>query len=157
MSDMNGVLSWSCDRVFEWAREQNLSNQVLDCIRDQEIDGKCLLTLSEIDIRDLRDKYSYNFRMGEQKKFWLAVRALQRDNHAKLVYLGLADPPTSASIGHHHIGYQSGGHGTHDLVHHLHHPHHHDVERISPPLSVDGRATSIQPEFFKTMISLGMF
>lgn len=30
-----------------------------------------------------------------------------------------------------------------------------DLERISPPMSIDGCATCIQPEFFKTMISLG--
>ncbi|XP_053662214.1 ceramide phosphoethanolamine synthase-like [Anopheles marshallii] len=79
---------------------------------------------------------------------------------------------------HHHPG-GAGSHGGIGTPHHPstsnlhHHPHHtsllssmgtsygsvgysySDLERISPPMSIDGCATCIQPEFFKTMISLG--
>lgn len=189
MGDTN-VLKWTREHSEKWANRKNLNAVVLKCIRNEDMDGKCLLALTESDIRDLRDKYMYELKIGDIKRFWLAVRCLQRDNHANLVQLGLvADLPSgntsfssggalsgtpavlgscvshsssnamitsaglaqiSSSASVHPLHYQHSS--SCDMVQHLHHP---DLERVSPPLSIDGRATSIQPEFFKTTISLG--
>lgn len=170
MAEKN-VLSWSSEQVGEWAKRKHLNNVVLSCIYKEDIDGKCLLSMNESDIRDLRDKYMYELKVGDIKRFWIAVRCLQRDNPGNLVYLGcgvggsvsesssVCSTATTQQQQQHvhsptpHITAHYQHQPSCDLVHHLSH----DIERVSPPLSVDGRATSIQPEFFKTMISLGMY
>lgn len=163
------ILNWTTSQCVDWAIREQLNDVVVECIHNECIDGKCLLSLNEIDIRDFRDKYDYKLRICDIKRFSTAIRCLQRDNQSSLFYLGLmgttttATEPTAAShnIAFHNHHHQSGAaahsspssthhHAATDLVH-----LHHDVERVSPPLSIDGRATCIQPEFFKTMISLG--
>ncbi|XP_059615236.1 ceramide phosphoethanolamine synthase-like [Phlebotomus argentipes] len=140
------VAEWTVDAVCEWARKEKLSARVVKQIRDEEIDGRCLLSLTEDDLRTIRTKCSNlcELTIGDMKKLSLSVRGIQKDNHASLVYLGLCD--------NHHQGHgvlpAFGGSAAEVL-------HLNDIERVSPPMSVDGRATSIQPEFFKTMISLG--
>ncbi|XP_055691004.1 ceramide phosphoethanolamine synthase-like [Lutzomyia longipalpis] len=135
------VAEWTVDEVCQWAEGVKLSERVVRQIRAEEIDGKCLLSLNEEDLRAIRTKNSAcALTIGDIKKFSLAVRAVQKDNHASPVYLGIVD--------NHHVLPAFGGSNA-DVL------HLNDIERISPPMSVDGRATSIQPEFFKTMISLG--
>lgn len=197
MSEIN-VINWTSYDVYVWAKRECQSKIILDCISLEDIDGKCLLTLTENDIRDFRDKCGYKLKISDIKRFLILIRNLQRDNYSSLIYLGLATTTTTTTtIEHcsgsnynisipchnnhpHHQSQQHNHHHNHntnqnqhlhhntsnnnvgfhihpitsttsDFLHHLHH----DIERISPPLSVDGRATSIQPEFFKTMISLG--
>ncbi|CAD7082471.1 unnamed protein product [Hermetia illucens] len=151
------VFDWSKDQVSDWAKAERLGQLVIDCIVREDIDGKSLLTLSENDIRDLRDKYNYNLRISDIKRFWIAARTLQKDNQAAIVCLGLADcpppPPSTATIlghpPHHHLSSFHVANAATDLL------HLNESDRVSPPLSIDGRATSIQPEVFKTVISLG--
>lgn len=154
------VLNWTEDDVAQYLKREKISDtKFLQCIHDERVDGKSLLTLSEQDIRDLKLKYS-TLRLGDLKHFWIAVRQLQKENQTNLVNLGIIESPQSTSFG----GYISQHHQQQHS--HAHHHHHHfsccsdisgfhDMERISPPLSIDGRATSIKPEIFKTMISLG--
>uniref|UniRef100_A0A1Q3FXE3 Putative sphingomyelin synthetase n=1 Tax=Culex tarsalis TaxID=7177 RepID=A0A1Q3FXE3_CULTA len=156
------VINWPRENVTEWARKEGLARKILDCIVQEEIDGKALLTLSENDIKSLRE--CYGLTLGDIKRFWFSVRLVQRQNVTTLAYLGM-------------LPYNNNNNGTHTLDSGLgqqhHHHHHHpllaslgtsyasadinfsEIERISPPMSIDGRATCIQPEFFKTMISLG--
>lgn len=155
-SDTLNVLNWTEDNVTQYLKQEQICDtKFLQCIRDECVDGKSLLALSERDVRDLKLKYSH-LRLGDLKHFWIAIRQLQKENHTNLVNLCLVE----SSFG----GYAS--HPQHQPHSHAHHHHHHfsccsdisgfhDMERISPPLSVDGRATSIKPEIFKTMISLG--
>lgn len=171
MSELNNssVLTWTPEQSVEWCSRKHLSKSIATCIMEEDMDGKCLLSLTEMDIRDLRDIYKHKLRISDIKRFLIAVRALQRDNASDLAELGL-DSGFSAST--HHCpsitssAINSGVHQTSGptLYHHHsmscesgHHLHHHEYDRVSPPLSVDGRATSIQPEFFKTTISLGMY
>lgn len=154
------AISWTVSQCIDWARQEQLNDRVIECIFRENIDGKCLLTLNETDIRDLRYKFNYKFRMCDIKHFSTAVRCLQRNNQSSLYYLGLiinasAEPTTPHNFHNQHQHNQSiqqQHHSSADLIH-----LHNDVERVSPPLSVDGRATCIRPEFFKTMISLGKF
>lgn len=132
------VVNWTNIQVAKWAKSENLSSTIEELIIGEDIDGKCILCLEERDIHTFREKYSYNLKFGDIKRFWISVRLLQRD-HQNLVNL---------------FGLQDSGHTPqlHDIV------HLNDIDtnsRISPPLSIDGRATTIQPELFKTFISLG--
>lgn len=155
------VINWSSDQCAEWAKRKHLNEVVSSCISKEDLDGKCLLTLTESDIRDLRDHYSYDLKISDIKRFWIAVRCLQRDNYGHLIYLGISPPDplvsNNASLTtHQNLAcapvYQHQQSSSCELVHHI---NQHDIERVSPPLSIDGRATIIQPEFFKTTISLG--
>lgn len=154
MTDTVNVLNWTEDDVVSYLkRDQITDTKFLQCIHDEGVDGKSLLALSERDIRDLKLKYSH-LRLGDLKHFWIAVRQLQKENHSNLVNLGLVETSFGGYVSHPH---------QHSHAHHHHHHFSccsdisgfHDMERISPPLSIDGRATSIKPEIFKTMISLG--
>lgn len=140
MVDFSGsVINWTNVQVADWAKSENLSKTIVELIIGEDIDGKCILCLEERDIHTFREKYLYNLKFGDIKRFWIAVRLLQRD-HQNLANL---------------FSLHDSGHTLqqlHDIV------HQNDIEtnnRISPPLSIDGRATTIQPELFKTFISLG--
>lgn len=165
MSDTSNVLNWTVDDVIVHLKNDQIlacESEFLHLIIDDRIDGKSLLALNETDIRDFKLKYS--LRLGAIKHFSIVVRQLQKQNHTNLVNLGLLE---TTALGTNYMNQQQHCHINHS--HHAnnqHHHHHHcsycsdisnfhDMERISPPLSVDGRATSIKPEIFKTMISLG--
>lgn len=165
MSDTLNVINWTENDVIKWLeRERICDSRFLKYIQDEGVDGKSLLTLNETDIRDLKLKYS-SLRLGDLKHFWIIVRQMQKENHANLVNLGLVETTTTFPITgvYNHQQHSNNSHHHHHSSHHHHHcsccsdiSGMHDIERISPPLSIDGRATSIQPEIFKTMISLGM-
>lgn len=163
MSTLN-VVHWTESDVIVWLRQID-EIVSLSFIREERLDGKSLLALTEDDIRDLKTKY-HSLRLGDWKHFWIAVRGLQKENYANLVNLGLIEVNNVVGAN----AYGSQAHSLHSSPlhhHHHHHSHHcsccsdisgmHDMERISPPLSIDGCATSIPPELFKTMISLGKF
>lgn len=158
---MNNVIvtDWTTSQVADWANRERLGQEVINSIFGEDIDGKSLLILSENDIRDLRDKYNYKLRISDIKRFLIAVRTLQKRNQSVMMCLGLPEyvpPLTTAStnlmntstvtiagnVAPFHFGASDAFHPN-------------EFGRISPPLSIDGRATSIKPEVFKTVISLG--
>ncbi|XP_052862548.1 ceramide phosphoethanolamine synthase-like [Anopheles cruzii] len=190
MSEAPNVLSWTCEAVSEWGRREGLSRRIIEWIAKEDIDGRCLLTITEQDVHDLPRHCSAELRFGDIKRFWFATRNLQRQNlatmgplgltglwAADLVAGGLPDMPHHHHQPQHqqahHFPHQTHPHGpVHPAMHHAANLHHSllasmgtsygsvsysysDLERISPPMSIDGCATCIQPEFFKTMISLG--
>ncbi|XP_053684231.1 ceramide phosphoethanolamine synthase-like [Sabethes cyaneus] len=148
------VINWTRENVAEWARKECLNRKIIECIVKEDIDGKCLLTLCENDIKSLREKYAYALTLGDMKRFWFSVRLVQKQNITTLAYLGILPGGGSDALGapnsHHHSLLSSMGtsYASADI-------NFSEIERISPPMSIDGRATCIQPEFFKTMISLG--
>lgn len=156
------IIEWTVHDVSEWARRENLDESIIQCIDCEKINGKSILIINEYELHDLREKCKQcNLKLGDTKMFWLAIRNLQRINHESLNYLGF-----TISDNLHHLGHNSsatftggscvGGAAAHfNLSAENNHQHYGEIERISPPISVDGRATSIQPEVFKTMISLG--
>ncbi|XP_055373226.1 ceramide phosphoethanolamine synthase-like [Condylostylus longicornis] len=173
------VLDWTKERVLEWANEQKLDWSVIDCIQHEEIDGRTLISMTEYDIKDLRYKLNYFLKFGDIKKFALALRHLQKENVTCLTSLGILDggagvttSGTATNTICHPQFYSSGGGNQYiptttsattaavlasypigtivtgtDLLH--------EHDRVTPPLSVDGRATNIPPEFFKTFVSVG--
>lgn len=151
MDNLN-IIDWSVSNVTEWARSENLNDIILNCIECEQINGKCILLLNEYDLHELREKCkNCNLKLGHTKLFWLSIRNLQRINSDSLIYLGLQNSE-NVSIGLAGVGGPNYHHpSSSDVVNYS------EIDRISPPISIDGRATSIQPEFFKTMISLGMY
>lgn len=166
MADVSDVTNWSCDDVIKHLEDNHINHpELLSRFRSEGIDGKAVLALNESDIRDIRQMHDTVIPLGEAKRLWILVHQLQRDNASALVALGLLEKEASASTGTATAAYNY----SHSHAPHAHHPHQHyhhgpccyldgscnpDMERTSPPLSVDGRASSIKPEFFKTMISL---
>lgn len=157
MANELSVIQWTRENVAEWARKECLNRKIIECIVKEDIDGKCLLTLCENDIKSLRDKYAYGLTLGDMKRFWFSVRLVQKQNVTTLTYLGIHPANGGDGLGpgggqhhHHHSLLSSLGtsYASADI-------NFSEIERISPPMSIDGRATCIQPEFFKTMISLG--
>lgn len=153
------VIDWNIPDVQKWTRATLNDDDVQSLIWQERIDGKALLLITE---RDLEQ----SLRIGSRKRLLLAIRQLHRNcNYATLDFLGSLDAPVhqSQALYHHELG--------------THHHHHHfggavaghfnsangsghgsggDIDRISPASStIDGRATSIKPEVFKTFISVG--
>ncbi|XP_055841167.1 ceramide phosphoethanolamine synthase [Episyrphus balteatus] len=170
------VQEWSKEQVVVWARdEENLSAFVTACLDSEEIDGRTLLALTENDIRDLRYKLNYPLKFSDIKKLWISVRNLQRNNIYLIKFLGGGVDDVRLMDGGTHPLTHGIGHNRNTFCGGSAHPHHcaaagsstygsfdgshnhqlNDSDRISPPLSVDGRATNIPPEFFKTAMSLG--
>lgn len=158
-SKMNdSILNHTVDDVFSQLKREKVSDSILAAIRTEKIDGKSLLILNERDIYRLEHKY--HLLLGDIKRFSLVVNRIQQQNRQCLIYLGILDNQnnlitnllsqnTTANYPHHHH-------------HHTIYSQESQIERISPANSVDGGsssgrqyATCIQPEFFKTTISLG--
>ncbi|XP_017035247.1 ceramide phosphoethanolamine synthase-like [Drosophila kikkawai] len=77
-SSSSQVAHWNVEDVTRWATQSDHSSKILlDCLRQEAIDGEVLLTLTERDVQDLRHRLGYNLTFGELKKFWLAVFRLQ--------------------------------------------------------------------------------
>lgn len=177
-SDSNGQMStlnvvhWTENDVIIWLKQID-ELATFAFVREERLDGKSLLAVTEDDVRDLKGKYA-KMRLGDWKRFWIAVRGLQKENYANLVNLGLIDatsPPNGVHQFNSHLPHIHQHHSPQHNHHHHHHHHQqqhnqhcsccsdfgglHDLDRISPPLSIDGQATSIPPEIFKTVISMG--
>jgi hypothetical protein len=154
MSD-SAVLNLSVDEVHQFLKREKVSDSITNALRLEQVDGKSLLILNERDIYRLEHKY--HLLLGDLKRFVLVANKIQQQNRRCLIYLGILDTQSnliSNLVLQHHpaSSYQ-------------HHPSIYSqdstIDRISPANSVDGSssgrqyATSIQPEFFKTTISLG--
>jgi hypothetical protein len=153
-NESNSVLNLTVDEVYLYLKREKVSESIVNAVRHEKIDGKSLLILNERDIYRLEHKY--HLLLGDLKRFSLAVNKVQQQNRQCLIYLGILDNqnnlitnlvshnPPAANYQHHPSIYSQES----------------TIERISPANSVDGSnsgqyATCIQPEFFKTTISLG--
>lgn len=167
---------------MKWAENQGLDYNVINCLVTEHIDGSDLLELTENDIRDFRYHLLYSLTMSDMKKLWAAVRKLQNKNSAlphnfiQRNTIEFADCfPFNRQYIHQQCGTSScynlsacscnverNGVGSScyysDVCSPSVPPTLHgsaDDDNMSPPMSVDGRATNIPPELFKTAISLG--
>lgn len=159
-SERDGVVDWNVGQVCKWAKAEKLDS-VVAFIQAEDIDGKALLMLTDLDIQN-------KLTIGIRKNLMLAIRALHRSsNYATLDFLGLLDAP-SMHNNHHQsstgnildlAGSFAGNAGAYGSV-----PGSHgsggDIGRISPASStVGGRAVVIsnKPEVFKTFVSVGEY
>ncbi|XP_017063355.1 sphingomyelin synthase-related 1 [Drosophila eugracilis] len=87
------VAQWTTEDVTNWATyTEHFSRILLDCLRQEAIDGEVLLSLTEEDVRDMRYRLGYKLTFGELKKFWHAVLKLQllvKNSSADSVMLGI--------------------------------------------------------------------
>lgn len=153
------ILNWTVDDVKRFLSDKIESKEILSAVIEEKIDGKTILLLNERDLYSLEAKY--NILLGDLKKFSLIVHKIQSQNRSCLVYLGIIDNSQSNLINN-----LLNGNSQHRSCYQ---PHHNIIaERsrindldISPANSVDGSnsgkcfASCIQPEFFKTVVSLG--
>lgn len=146
MSD-NTVVNWSEKDVIEWLKYKKLADELLLLFRNHQIDGKTLLCLNDYDFRS--SPFS-DLRVSTRKKLQLNVKCLQRENHASLVALGIIEPNC---IGVNSIGLTYDSH----RLSHEESESYPDSERISPPVSIDGRSTELKPEIWKAGLSIGNF
>lgn len=159
------IINWNVKEVLKFLKNQTVdSKEILTAVHEEKIDGKTILLLNERDFYSLEAKY--NILLGDLKKFSLIVHKLQTENRNCLVYLGVLDSQSpqqqhqqplinnllrngnNASAFHHHLFMTDNRNRIQDV-------------EISPDnSSVDGSSSSkfascIQPEFFKTIVSLG--
>lgn len=154
------ILNWNEKRVANFLSEKFDSKSVVNAVLDEKIDGKTLLLLNERDLYALENKYS--IRLGDLKRLTLIVNKLQSENRNCLVYLGLIDSQSNLvnTLIHNPTHHNNSG-GYHQQLTERNRLLH-DVERISPANSVDGSNlgnpafATCKPEFFKTIVSLGM-
>ncbi|XP_011189458.1 ceramide phosphoethanolamine synthase isoform X1 [Zeugodacus cucurbitae] len=170
---------WQGEDVVKWAENQGLDCNVITCLAAEHIDGSDLLELTENDIRDFRYHLQYNLTMSDMKKLWVAVRKLQNTNSSashnflQRNTLGSSDcsqfnrhcihqscgSPSCCNLNVCNCHIERNGVGYYSDVCSPPNPPtlNGSVEddNMSPPMSVDGRATNIPPELFKTAISLG--
>ncbi|CAO1307285.1 unnamed protein product [Diamesa hyperborea] len=163
MSDVSAI-NWTAKEVEQYLAKKDVDLKILNAMRSERVDGKSLLLLNERDLNNLEVKYG--FLLGDIKRFSIIVNKFQLENRQCFIFLGI--PPhfnnnvdqhsllsnlingsyQNSSQIHHHPNYGSGSIDSHFGA---------DLERISPATSVDGGrfASSIQPELFKTALSMG--
>lgn len=162
MSD--NILNWDVERVAKYINNE-IGSSAGNFVIEEKIDGKTLLLLNERDLNDLKIKYG--IVLGDLKKLSLIIHKLQNENRNCLVYLGLIDNQSNLNLINTLINPHPQSH-QHPSSHHGYASNIltdrnrtlQDIERISPPNSVDGSsekyiASCIRPEFFKTVVSLG--
>lgn len=152
------VVNWTCDDVRNYLQQEEMSQSVKDFCSAQEIDGQCLLALVE---RDFYESPFHKLTFGERKKFYLLVKALQRDSRSWMIALGLCGVcsfnATSANIHFagtnlSHLGYNGSVKSTTaDCAENV---NYHESETLSRLGSEDGRASRLKPEIWKTFLSL---
>uniref|UniRef100_W8AZR3 Sphingomyelin synthase-related 1 n=2 Tax=Ceratitis capitata TaxID=7213 RepID=W8AZR3_CERCA len=175
---------WQAEEVVAWAEKQGMDYKVINCLAAEHIDGSDILELTENDIRDFRYRLQYRLTMSDMKKLWVAVRKLQQINYTtpfgssqRNTFESADNSPISRQCSHHQCGIIGCGNvGGCSCGFSRTNPtsagascYYSDVcspppptlsgsaeeDNLSPPLSIDGRATNIPPELFKTAISLG--
>ncbi|XP_053952925.1 ceramide phosphoethanolamine synthase [Anastrepha ludens] len=176
---------WQVEDVVKWAKDREMHFEVINCLAAEHIDGSDLLELSENDIHDFRYRLQYHLTMSDMKKLWVAVRTLQRSqlpvpsqSDGTFLQMNASVSPDDSllsphktqqhcSSGCYNIGTCScpltrttcsGASYYSDACAPPPPPTlsgSAEGDNLSPPMSVDGRATNIPPELFKTAISLG--
>ncbi|EAL39951.3 AGAP005884-PB [Anopheles gambiae str. PEST] len=151
----HGVLGWSCENVSDWARKEGLSRCIIDWIAREDIDGRCLLAITEQDVHDLPQHCASPLRFGDIKRFWFATRLLQRQHLA-------TTGPLAATCWHGDAPSSSTSTSASSCVAAPSSPcrlaavqHGHQLRFGRVQLQRPGAHLPANPEFFKTMISLG--
>lgn len=138
----NSVTEWTTDDTKLWLEKEGLSEKTIKLLCDeQEVDGKCLLSLTECDFR-INPLDSLNLR--DRKHLYIAVKNLQRDNHSSLIHLGVLELPNLSL-------YPAPQYHRHDISEYCDSER---CDRVTPPLSEDGRTIRLKPEVWKAFLSM---
>lgn len=158
------VLNLSCSELYSFLSKKKVPSEILSAIKLERIDGKALLIMTDRDMNKLEHKY--HLLLGDMKRFLIVVNTIQQQNRNCLVFLGILDNQNNLIT---NLLSQNNATSSNSppFQHHpsIYSQDSHSIERISPANSVEdggsssGRqfATCIQPELFKTTVSLGEF
>lgn len=135
------VTEWTTNDTRVWLEKEGLSQETLRLLSDdQQVDGKCLLALTESDFRTFPlDKLN----LRDRKHLYIAVKNLQRENHSSLIQIGVVELP-SISL------YSPAQYHRHEISDYCDSER---CDRVTPPMSEDGRAVRLQPEIWKAFLS----
>ncbi|KAF5291709.1 hypothetical protein FQR65_LT11402 [Abscondita terminalis] len=135
-----GVIEWSSSDTEKWLQREGLSDEtILTLCGNHRINGKCLLALSE---QDFLMEPINQLILSERKCLYIAVKALQRENHNSLVSLGLSELPTVSLYTPNNT-----------YIRHNELSEYCESEFISRPASDDGQCQKLPPEIFKAFLS----
>lgn len=157
------VLNMSCSELYSFLKKKQVPSEILSAIKLERIDGKALLIMSDRDMNKLEHKY--HLLLGDMKRFLIVVNTIQQQNRNCLVFLGILDNQNNL-ITNLLSQNNASSSSSPPFQHHpsIYSQDSHSIERISPANSVDGGsssgrqfATCIQPELFKTTVSLGEY
>ncbi|XP_065164684.1 ceramide phosphoethanolamine synthase isoform X1 [Atheta coriaria] len=140
--ETTAVIEWTHEDVFQWLEQLELSECSRKDLQSQRLDGRCLLAINDADFRlSPVDQLG----LADRKRLYLAVKSLQRDNLSAMVQLGLAPCENKFHpVAVHAVSY--GGAMKTDSEYC-------ESERVSPPVSEDGRVTRLKPEMGKAFLS----
>ncbi|KAF5290939.1 hypothetical protein FQA39_LY14545 [Lamprigera yunnana] len=138
MSDLS-VIYWSIADTKKWLEREGLARDTIQYLCDShQMNGKCILALSE---QDFTMEPINKFLLSQRKCLYIAVKALQRENHNCLVLLGLSELPTVSLYT-----------PNNSYIRHNELSDYCESDYISRPASEDG-GQKLPPEIFKAFLS----
>lgn len=138
----SGITDWTSADTKVYLRKEGISEETLNLLCcEHKVDGKCLLTLTDSDFKTYPiDKIN----LRDRKHLFITVKNLQRENQASLLQIGLLELP-NINI------YSPTPLHRHDISDYYYEPER--CDRVTPPMSEDGRAIRLPPEIGKAFLS----
>ncbi|KAK4879852.1 hypothetical protein RN001_007998 [Aquatica leii] len=134
------VIDWTSNETKDWLKKEGLTDStIVNLCGNHRMNGKCLLALSEQDF--LTDPIN-QLILRDRKCLYIAVKALQRENHNSLVLLGLSELPSVSLYTPNNTYIRNN-----ELSEYC------ESDLISRPGSDDGQSQKLPPEIFKAFLS----
>lgn len=132
-------MEWTINDTADWLANEGFDARVIKMLcYDNGLDGKCLLALND---SDFHEEPLNKLLLRDRKCLLISVKLLQRENQNILADLGLLELPQVALCSPHHNYIRA------DCCECC------ESERISPPISEDGRVQKLPPEIWKAFLS----
>lgn len=136
-NELTSVITWTVSDTKTYLRKEGFEEDVLTVLCDQhKVDGKCLLTLNE---SDFTVEPLLKLTLKDRKSLQILCRLLQRENQNLLIEVGIVENQTVTL-------YNS------NTPYPKLESEYCESERISPPISEDGRPR-YPPEKLKALLS----
>ncbi|CAG2173074.1 unnamed protein product [Oppiella nova] len=145
----NSVVEWSAEEVGVWLERNGFETYVRQFRDEHKIDGNCLLTLTE---DDLRSPPLLIAVLGDIKRLGIALRALQ-DSNAALVFSLMGRPLMGSHDKSHHSFKSHNNHMNHANMDYL-------PDDYSDDFPLNHRSEShpqMKPESWKALIAMLYF
>lgn len=136
-NETSSVINWSVEDTKTYLKKEGFKEDVITVLcAEHQLDGKCLLTLNET---DFTVEPLIKLPLKDRKNLQVVSKLLQRENHNLLIELGLIESQT-VTLYNSNTPYQKLD------------SEYCESERISPPISEDGRSR-YPPEKMKAFLS----
>lgn len=136
-NEITSVINWTVQDTQTFLKKEGFKEDVIILLCDEnKLDGKCLLTLNET---DFTVEPLVKLTLKDRKSLQLLSKILQRENQSILIELGIVDSQT-VTLYNSNTPYQKLD------------SEYCESERISPPISEDGRPR-YPPEKMKALLS----